>query len=128
MSYLTHNPALGVKIRTPRSKELRCFTPQEARQFLAAAQSARYHPLWYAALTTGMRRGELLGLRWEDVDFERQTIAVRRSVGQVPGGLEENPPKNNKARTVGMDDTLTAYLREAKAQQDEWYSRHVPVS
>src|SRR3954447_15044151 len=53
------------------------WTADEARRFLAAAKPDTYSPLWLLALSTGLRRGELLGLRWSDLDVERGMLTVR---------------------------------------------------
>ena len=55
----------------------------ELRRFLTATRGERHHTLFTVAATTGMRRGEVLGLRWDDVDFQRSTLTVRRSLAVV---------------------------------------------
>jgi len=65
----------------------------QARTFLASASQSPYGPVWLLSLATGMRRGELLGLRWQDVDVQRHTVSVRQTIGIVGGELEIKPPK-----------------------------------
>ncbi|MGH8992264.1 MAG: tyrosine-type recombinase/integrase, partial [Acidimicrobiia bacterium] len=67
---LTSNPADRVTAPAPRRKALDVVTAPEARKLLAAAQEERYGPLWTLALTSGLRQGEVLALRWADVDFD----------------------------------------------------------
>ena len=82
----------------------------------AAAGTRLYLPILLAA-TTGLRRGEILGLRWEDVDFENTSIAVRQSLEQTASGLGFKPPKTVKGRRVVALPRLTLdALRQHKSQ------------
>lgn len=62
------------------SPELQTWTPEEMTQFLATSDLDDYAPLWRLALLTGLRRGELLALKWSDVDLERGTLTVQRTM------------------------------------------------
>jgi integrase len=94
---------------------------EQSRALLAVtAQDADYGPLVALALLTGMRVGEVLGLQWQDVDWERQTISVRRSVQKLKGyGLLVKEPKTRRGRTVTLWDQAIAVLRRTRAHQDE---------
>jgi integrase len=72
------NPADVVDAPAPRKEPLDVVTPSEARQLLAAAQDVFYGPLWTLALTTGMREGEILALRWRDVDLSAGVVHIRQ--------------------------------------------------
>ena len=109
--YLNANPAVGV--RRPRSEtrndEMRVLGPQEIHRLLdAAAPEARTFLL--TAVTTGMRRGELLGLRWGDVDWEARRVWVRRSVDK--DGRFQQPKTRTSVRAIDASTTLLAALRE----------------
>jgi len=78
--------------RVPR-REMITWTAEQARRFLAVARGSGYGPIWLLALGTGMRRGELLGLRWQDVDLDKGLIAIRQTVGLLNGRPEFKPPK-----------------------------------
>jgi integrase len=69
-------------VRIPRRtyREMRILSEEQVRQFLAAAHGERFEALFVLAVSTGMRRGELLGLLWEDINFDRAFLVVRRSV------------------------------------------------
>jgi integrase len=105
------------------------LTPPQVQAVLAQAARHRLHALWTLALTTGLRRGELLGLRWEDVDTEVRTIAVRRSLQRVRGagkpgqksGLQFGLPKTaGSERLVAMPPVAARDLdRWAEEQQAE---------
>ena len=73
---------MPVKAPRPTPKEMRPLSESEARTFLDAARESgdRFEPLYVLAVTTGLRRGELLGLRWDDADLECGTLRVRRAL------------------------------------------------
>jgi integrase len=74
------------------------WTADEARRFLVAAKADTYSPLWLLALSTGLRRGELLGLRWSDLEVERGMLTVRQTVAILAGAPSIQPPKSDAAR------------------------------
>ncbi len=78
------------------------LTPGESRQLLAAEDRPRWRLFFLCALRTGLRSGELIGLRWEDVDLNEGLVHVRRSI--VRG--TEGPPKSNRFRQVPLADDL----------------------
>jgi integrase len=89
-------------VRPPRADRPleRPLTPEEARRLLDAAASTRYGSLWAVALGTGLRLGELRGLRWGDVDLERGRVRVS---GQLTGGApSRRPPKRGSGREVPL--------------------------
>ena len=72
------------------------------------------------ALVTGMRRGELLGLQWGDVDLVAGTLRVERSVEETRAGLRLKPPKTKRGRrSIGLGEGAIAMLRGRKVQQME---------
>src|SRR5574338_55720 len=81
LELLPRNVAAGIKPPAGKAPEQRALTHAEARQFLDYARSDTYWPLWLVYLSTGLRRGEALGLRWRDLDLERGILSVRQSVG-----------------------------------------------
>jgi integrase len=108
---LSHNPALKLGRFLPkvdRRKHIRPLTREEAVVFLAAAREhfPESYALLLCAFRTGMRMGELLGLAWEDINFDSNTIEVRRSYSH----LHFTTPKSGKARTVDMSDQLRQAL------------------
>ncbi|MFB6622108.1 tyrosine-type recombinase/integrase [Streptomyces sp. NPDC056374] len=77
---LPRNLARNVKTATPRPRRFQPFTTAEARQFLHRASKDRLHALYVLALRTGLRKGELLGLHWEDLDLDSGTATIHRSL------------------------------------------------
>jgi len=92
---LDQNPAERIDPPRVERKEMRVLTPEEVTAFLAAARSERLYALYFLAIYTGMRQGELLALRWRDVDLAAQQIRVVRT-------LDAN------ARTFGAPKTTTS--------------------
>lgn len=88
------NVARNVRTGTPRPRRFEPLTAEEAREFLAATRGHRLHALFELALHTGLRKGELLGLRWEDLDLDAGTVAIRRTLQRTStGGLTTLPTK-----------------------------------
>jgi integrase len=73
-----------------------------------------FHPAVFFAAYTGCRRGEILAVRWSDVDFESKTVTIARSLTER---MTFKPPKNDRVRTLAMSDALCAVLRSHKASQ-----------
>lgn len=107
--------------RPPPPQRAKALTPEEVARLLEAAQGTRYYPMVFLTLALGLRRGELLGLRWEDVDWAREEIHVRRAVVAVDrrpvvGGLKTQSsqrvlPLLPEVKTLLME--WRVHLREA---------------
>ncbi|HMM96719.1 site-specific integrase [Phycicoccus sp.] len=109
--HLEVNPVVGTKRpRTVKPKHT-TWTGAQLRTFLEQLDDDRWSPLWELAAGTGMRRGELLALRWGDVDLEGGLARVERSVTQVSQDRIYGTPKNHERREVTLDAHLVASLR-----------------
>jgi integrase len=110
--------AFGVKVPAPRG---RTMTPDEARAFLASVHGHRLEAAWVVMLATGLRRGELLGLTWNDItlDTKPATIVVRRSLARLPDhGIHLSETKTaTSARTVHLPAVAVKALREHRKRQ-----------
>lgn len=123
---LTANPASRAKPPTPkqaRAPEMRTWTAEELAAFLAWAQVHRpaLYPLWLLLAMTGMRRGEVVGLRWGDIDFTARTMAIRRSVVLIKTRGEGEhlilkPPKSGRARVVDLDERTLRALQTHRSE------------
>ena len=92
----------------------------DLRRFMAVAHDDGYSPLWLLAAHTGMRQGELLGLRWQDIDLDRGVCRVVQAVPTVHNGIEFTPPKTASGRrTIALDNTCVVALREHRTRQNE---------
>ncbi len=129
---IERNPA--VKAKPPTAKEAEAnapemhpWTAEQLRCFLRWAKDrnhayAHAYALWFVLAHTGMRRGEVLALRWRDIDLDAATISVRRSVGIVrvkgkKGVLREGPTKTCKPRVVDLDAWTVGVLRAHKRER-----------
>jgi len=108
--YLRTNPAQNVKPPRREHVEMDFLTPEEIRVFLEAVEP-RWYPLFFTAIFTGMRLGELLALQWSDIDWHGGTIRVRRSVWR---GQFQEPKSRRSVRTIGMSPRLAAVLMDHK--------------
>jgi integrase len=102
----------------PRRAEMRTWTAAELRAFLEHVAGERLAALWMLAASTGMRRGELLGLRWVDVDLELARVAVRQTVVQAGRQVVVSEPKTSRGRrSIALDPRTVAALRAWRAAQ-----------
>lgn len=117
---ISRNPATLVDAPSLPHQEVTPLTVDDAKAVLQAARGRRNAPRWTVALALGLRQGEALGLRWDDVDLDAGTITVRhtlqRSVGRSGTSLGE-PKTKRSNRTVLMPDSLRAAMRAHKVQQ-----------
>jgi integrase len=103
----------------PNKKEIHPLIPKEARTLLEAAKGERFEALYVLAVTAGLRRGELLGLRWTDVDLERGYVQVRQQLIRTRGGLTFTSPKGGKSRSVRLTTTAVKALQSHRERQLE---------
>lgn len=106
--------------RVTSSREMKTWTAAELRGFLDHVQADRLHAAWTLAATTGMRRGEVLGLRWTDLDLDRARLSVRQTLIAVRYELSFSTPKTKKStRNVALDSTTVATLKTHRVAQLE---------
>lgn len=125
---IPRNVADLVKAPTPSKKEMRPLSAPEARRLLGAANEGnpgdRLEALYVLALHTGMRRGELLGLKWEDVDLSEAnaTVRVRRTLTRTENGRRlalGEPKTRNSRRTIRLTSGAVEALRRHRKRQAE---------
>lgn len=119
MGYLEANPAAHLTLPRRQRREPEILTPEQLEQLLEAAKGTRWYPIWYVAAHTGLRVGEICGLWWEDIDWGRPAIRVRRALKQ---DRQHNrwylgDVKNHEARTVILDDRTAEVLDQHRAAQ-----------
>lgn len=116
---IPRNVARNVRTGTPRPRRFEPLTADEARQFLTAVRGHRLHALFELALHTGLRKGELLGLRWEDLDLDRGTAAIRRTLQRTStGGLTTLPTKTRASeRRIALPTRCVQSLKRHHEQQ-----------
>ncbi|MFD4664001.1 tyrosine-type recombinase/integrase [Streptomyces halstedii] len=118
---LPRNVARNVKTATPRPRRFRPLTAAEARQLLQTASSDRLHALYELALRTGLRKGELLGLHWEDLDLDAGTASIHRSLQRTrTGGLTTLHTKTRASeRRIALPTECVHSLKNHRERQQE---------
>ena len=100
--------------------KLRVWSPEQTRAFLSAVTSDRLFAAWLLAATTGMRRGELLGLRWADVDLDVGVLRVAQARVRAGNQVVVGEPKTARGRrTIALDPATVAALRQHRKRQAE---------
>ena len=104
------------------------WRPDTAAAFLEGVRGDRLVTLWHLGIHTGLRRGELLALKWQDLDLDAATLIVRRSLTRVRGqGLPTMPPKTAAGRrTLALDAGTVAALKAHRTRQMEERMRAGP--
>ena len=96
------------------------WSAEEAREFLDSLAGDRLYALWVLMITTGVRRGEALGLQWRDVDLAKGRLAVRRARVVIGYEVQEAEPKTTAGkRSVSLDATTARVLSEHRRRQKE---------
>jgi integrase len=115
---LVRNPADAVEPPKVERREMQVLDEHQTKRLLAAVGGTRLYIPVLLAVTTGLRRGEILALRWQDIDLDQGTLAVRRSLEQTRGGNRFKEPKTKKARrVVALPALTTEALRKHKVEQ-----------
>ena len=117
---IPRNPSDGVKPpETPQgaTKESRALDPSEVRMLLEAARGDRLEAMYVVALCTGLRRGEVLGLRCSDIDLDAGTLSVRRSLDV--DGTFKTPKNRSSRRTLKLATRALGALGAHKVRQNE---------
>ena len=109
--------ARGPSVERP---EFTVWSSDELKQFFAAAEPNRLYAAFVLLATTGMRRGEVLGVRWKDLDLDSGQLAIVQTVTNVDGRLTVGTPKTTKSRRViYLDETTVSVLRTHRKRQRE---------
>ena len=120
---IARNPADGCALPKAEHKEMQTLPVEQLTSFLREAKDSGVFALYYIDLTTGLRRGELLGLKWSDIDLEKGDLRVRRQIGRIDGKIMEMPLKTKNAyRTLPLSADAIDVLKaqKAKVAGSEW--------
>lgn len=113
-----YNVADAVEPPKPVKKEIGYLKKDQIHKFTACIQKSPEYPIILTAILTGMRQGEILGLRWQDVDFDLGIIHVRQQLQYIPElGYYFKKPKKESVRVIPMPLPLNAVLRNVKKDQ-----------
>ena len=118
---IVRNPADAVDPPRPRRQEMPALDDDQIAQLLEAAKGTSCYIAVLIAVTTGLRRGEVLALRWQDVDLDKGTLAVRQTLEQTKKfGLTFKEPKSQKSRrVVALPAILVEELRKHRRKQSK---------
>lgn len=119
LELLVRNPAARAKPPTGERKEAPTWTAAQVTTFLAGVEEDPLYALWVLLATTGLRRGEALGLRWSDIDLDRATLSVSQTITTVNNQIAVTPPKSDRSRRrIGLDRDTVRVLRDHRRDQD----------
>jgi integrase len=119
---IAYNPAESVDPPKIRQEEITPLDHDQASAFLHAARGDRFECLYILSLTTGLRQGEALGLKWSDIDYTGQTLRISRQLQRQRdgGGLVFTEPKNSSRRNIDLSEqTIEALKSHHKRQSEE---------
>ena len=119
---ITRNPSLGCKLPSKKGREMQVLTHAEIGRFLARAKEEGYYEMFLLELSTGMRRGEIIGLKWSDLNLTDGSLRIVREVVPAGGKVVIQPPKTkNSKRTIVLPPYMVAILAEMKKSKTcEW--------
>ena len=116
---IAHNPADGCALPRVEHREMKTLPAEQLAAFLNEAKKTGTYEMYYLDLATGMRRGELLGLKWKDIDFDHGVIHIRRQVARLNGTVQEAPLKTkNSYRNISIGADAVEFLKQKKEQDN----------
>ena len=116
------NPANACELPKVEHQEMQTIPAEQLQAFLTEARATGIYEMYYIELATGLRRGELLGLKWSDIDWKNGVIKVHRQVARVNGEIVEAPLKTkNSYRAVSISPQAIEVLREQKRKTNDTY-------
>jgi integrase len=116
---IAENPARNLRLSHRYRPRFSPLSGDEAKRLLSAARQDRLYALYAVALSLGLRRGEALGLRWQDVDLIEGVLRVQQSLQRLGGKLAFGPVKSDGSeRIIGLPDPCVAALRQHRVTQN----------
>ncbi len=119
---ILENPCKAVALPKIEHKEMQTIPAEQLQAFLQEAKATGVYEMYYIELAAGLRRGKLLGLKWEDIDMKQGIIRVRRQVSRIDGKIVEAPLKaKNSYRTVTISPQAIEVLKTQKMKTNDQY-------
>ena len=122
---LSSNPVDNAEPPAIKKEEMKIWSPQEIKLFLHYCTDERYRMIFLLAIYTGMRSGEILGLKWSDIDFEKKKINVKRSLAYIPHKryIFTMLKTKNAKREIPIPQLIIDELLKHQKQQQIWKKR-----
>ncbi len=117
--FVRENVAAATDPPKPQTKTMSPLDAEQAKRFLDAARRDRLEALFVVAVTAGLRIGELSGLRWEDLDLDRKTMRVARTLSRAKEGPRYTTPKTGKGRSIALTQRAVESLRSHRTAQNK---------
>lgn len=115
---VARNVAEHIQAPQVQHKPMQVWGPKDVQVFLDSARETRLYALFYLALVTGMRKGELLALRWQDVEWEKKELQVVQNLTLIRGSIHISTPKTRASRrTIALADDVLEVLRRHQQEQ-----------
>jgi integrase len=126
LQYLFHNVCRTIALpKVPKANSIRSLTIEQAKHFLTAVKGDPLEAFYVLALTTGMRQGELLALKWDDIDLTHGKIQVRHALSRIPRqGVMLSEPKTPSSRrcihliTIALEALKRHFLQQEQAKRE----------
>ena len=119
---IPENPCKAVALPKVDHKEMQTIPAEQLQAFLQEAKATGVYEMYYIELATGLRRGELLGLKWTDIDWKNGIIKVRRQIARVDGQIVKAPLKTkNSYRAVTISQQAIEVLKQQKKKTNDEY-------
>lgn len=114
------NPAIGCKLPPKKAREMQVLTREEMQRFLIQAKAEGYYELFLLELSTGLRRGELMALRWDDLNAKDRILSVSKQVTRIDGELMVTEPKTkNSVRRAALSQKAVDILVQEHEQHPD---------
>lgn len=114
--YIKENHMRKVTLPKKTKNEMKVWNSSQANQFLDSTKDKRYFCVYAIALFTGMRQGEILGLRWKDIDFDKKIITVRQTLAHYGKTLKSGTKTIAGERNISMPEQLLTILKKHRKQ------------
>ena len=125
MGYIRNNPLAAVTLPRIEKKQIKPLEDDELCAFLKEIRGDTYELVYFVTVFTGLRQGEVLGLTWDCVDFEKKTLLINKQHGKRKGTCEYgfSSLKNDWPRVIEAADSVMDALRKQKERQQRWAAR-----
>lgn len=122
---IPENPAKGIVLPKKERPEMKTMPLDDLKKFFQEARNSGVFELYYTELATGLRRGELLALKWEDMDFVGNSIYVHSQMTRMKGKVQESPLKTaNAYQSIIVSEDVMTILKE-KRERENGFSKYV---